>query len=191
MGDIVKYGSKIIKPATELFYIMLNKPVGYITTVKDERGRATVLDLLPSHITVYPVGRLDRNTSGLLLLTNDGELAYKLTHPKHQIQKTYIVQITGTVTKSNIEKLTNGVRIDGYLTKPAQVKIIKNNNAPATLQITITEGKNRQIRKMIKAIDHTVISLERVSVHNLQLGSLKQGSFRHLTQKEVVTLAST
>ena len=185
-GDIVKYKNKVVKLSDLLYHIMLNKPPGYITSVKDQFGRKTVLDLIPKNIKVYPIGRLDYNTSGLLLLTNDGNLAYKLTHPKHNIAKTYIVEITENITAKDLAKLRQGVHIDNYLTKPALANIIAND--PTTLQLTIKEGKNRQIRKMLQAIGHKVISLKRVAVGNLQLGSLRQGDYRHLTQKEVSDL---
>ena len=162
---------------------MLNKPVGYITSAKDQFGRKTVLDLIPKDMKVYPVGRLDYNTSGLLLLTNDGNFAYRLTHPKHQIAKTYIVEVTGNVTAESLEKLREGVYIDNYFTKPALVKVIGSN--PTRLELTISEGKNRQIRKMIQAIGHRVISLERVAIANLQLGGLSRGKYRYLGQDEI------
>ncbi|MCL1996264.1 MAG: rRNA pseudouridine synthase [Defluviitaleaceae bacterium] len=187
--DIVKYNNKVVKPLSSLHYVALNKPLGYITSTKDQFGRKTVLDLVPKNINVYPVGRLDYNTTGLLLLTNDGELAYKLAHPKHETAKTYIVEITGNITPTNLTQLEQGVCIGSYLTKPATVKIIATN--PTTLQLIIKEGKNRQIRKMIQAIDHKVITLKRVAIGNLQLGNLKQGDYKYLTKKEVTDLCFT
>lgn len=167
---------------------MINKPVGYITSTKDNFKRKTVLDIIPKNIRVYPIGRLDYNTSGLLVLTNDGDLTFKLTHPKFKIEKTYNVIINGCINSKNIRRLKNGVIIDNYKTKEAKVEVLEKDLINTKLKITIFEGKNRQVRKMVAAIGHKVISLERVSVANLNLGDLKNGSFRYLNLNEVEQL---
>jgi len=185
-NDIIKYKGKIIKKIDEKIYIIINKPKGYITSKKDQFGRKTVMDFVPSN--VYPVGRLDYNTSGLLILTNDGDLAYSLTHPKNEVPKKYIVEIYGNIEKNKIEQLSKGVYIDGYLTKKANVNLIKQDKDTSTLEITITEGKNRQIRKMIEQVGHSVRNLKRISISSIELGNLKIGEKRNLTIQEIENL---
>lgn len=187
--DTVEYNGRIITPVTDKVYLMLNKPTGYITSSKDQFGRKTVLDLIQLDTKVYPVGRLDYHTSGLLLLTNDGDLANALMHPKYALEKTYIVRVTGNVSEEAIKHLKKGVRIDtGYTTQPAGVKILKKGNKDTTLEIKIKEGKNRQIRKMIDVIEHKVIALRRVSIGEIALGDLKIGKYRALTPEEIDSL---
>ncbi|WP_305767749.1 pseudouridine synthase [Candidatus Epulonipiscium viviparus] len=184
--DIIKFNNKVVSIVTTKIYYMLNKPRGYITTAKDENGRKTVIDLIPNkNERVYPVGRLDYNTSGLLLLTNDGNFAYQLTHPKHTITKTYIVVVDGTVSNSQLQTLRTGVTIDDYTTKPSTAERIAITNNTTTLQIIISEGKNRQVRKMCAAIGHNVISLKRIAIGNVELNDLKTGKIRKLTKDEV------
>lgn len=185
-GDQVEVDGKPITMEEENVYYLLNKPIGYITSAADEKGRETVLDLLKDvKERVFPVGRLDYNTSGLLVLTNDGELTYELTHPKHHVEKTYIVKVRGFVEPENIARLQKGVRIDNYTTSPAKVKQIRNTPTTTTLSITIYEGRNRQVRKMCEAIGHQVSKLERVALGDLKLGKLPIGEYRKLTQEEV------
>ncbi|OON99436.1 MAG: pseudouridine synthase [Epulopiscium sp. Nele67-Bin004] len=185
-GDEVKFDGNIVTKVDKKVYYMLNKPEGYITSVTDDRGRQTVLDLLPQNgIRVFPVGRLDYNTSGMLLLTNDGDFTYKLTHPKHTVPKTYVATVKKMVAHESLSQLRNGVDIEGYVTAEAKVDILYIENNMTTLQITIHEGKNRQIRKMCEAVGHTVVKLKRVAIGNIALNDLTQGSFRQLTPDEI------
>ncbi|MBR6401286.1 MAG: rRNA pseudouridine synthase [Firmicutes bacterium] len=186
-GDVVTVDGKEVHPADKLVYIMLNKPEGYVSTAKEQFGRPAVLDLIDCEYRVYPVGRLDHDTSGLLLLTNDGALTYKLTHPKHNIDKTYIAQVEGIPTAAEMKRFSEGLEIDGYTTAPAKIRIVKKGRL-TTLEITIHEGKNRQVRKMCAAIGHEVRSLKRISTGRLTLGGLEKGSYRLLTEDEVAYL---
>ena len=165
---------------------MLNKPVGYVTTVKDQFGRPTVIDLLKGvEERVFPVGRLDYDTSGLLLLTNDGDLTFKLTHPKHLVEKKYRAKIFGTPNDRELGMFRRGLDIEGGRTAPAKISIIEKQEKMCIVDITITEGRNRQVRKMCEAIKHPVSTLQRIAMGQLELGDLKVGKFRHLTQQEV------
>lgn len=186
--DIVKYNGKIVKPDEEKVYILLNKPIGYVTTAKEQFGRDMVLDLVKINKRIVPVGRLDMYTSGALILTNDGEFVNKLTHPSQKIDKTYNVTLKGIVTKNDIETLQKGVEIDdGYITKPAKAKILKIDEEKniSRVQITIHEGKNRQIRKMCESIGKKVLALHRCKIGTLDVKDLKLGQWRYLTQKEI------
>ena len=183
-GDVVTVDGKEVRPADKMVYIMLHKPEGYVTTAKDQFDRPTVLDLVESDYRLYPVGRLDYDTSGLLLLTNDGDLTYRLTHPKHNVEKTYIARVEGTPTAEEVARFKSGVEIDGYKTAPAKLKILKKGSI-CTLQIIIHEGKNRQVRKMCSAIGHEVKSLKRVATGRLVLDGLEKGKYRHLTDDEI------
>lgn len=185
--DIVKYNGKKVEIENELVYILLNKPIGYVTTAKDQFNRETVLDLVKVNKRLVPVGRLDMYTSGALILTNDGNFVYKLTHPKHEIDKTYTVTIKGIVKKEEIEQLKKGVKIEDYVTKPAKVKILKTDEEKniSRLEITIHEGKNRQVRKMCEAIGHKVLALHRSKIGNIIVKDLPLGKWRYLTKKEV------
>lgn len=190
-NDKVKYNGKLISPVEEKIYILLNKPIGYVTTVKDQFGRDTVLDLVKVDKRIVPVGRLDMYTSGALILTNDGEFVNKLTHPKNEVNKTYNVTISGKITQEDVDKLQKGVKIDdNYITKPAKVKILKideeKNNS--RIQITIHEGKNRQVRKMCNAIDKKVLALHRSKIGDIDVKDLKIGTWRYLTEKEINSL---
>lgn len=185
-SDVVELDGEIVKEETKKLYIMLNKPTGYMTTVSDEQGRATVMDLV-SDISkrVYPVGRLDFNTEGLLLLSNDGDFTYKVTHPKHKLDKTYEVWVTGNAQPNAIKKLEQGVWIDGKKTSPATVDVVDHSKNSAVLSITIHEGRNRQVRKMCASVGFRVIALRRVSEGGLSLGNLPIGKWRHLSDAEV------
>ena len=168
---------------------MLNKPKGYVTTVKDEFDRKTVLELVADlDARLYPVGRLDYDSEGLLLLTNDGDFAYKMTHPTQHIPKKYHAVVEGTADVGHAMRLRAGVMIDGYLTKPAKVEIADTRERTTQLNITIAEGKNRQIRRMCEAVGLPVIKLTRVSVGGVSLGNLPKGKWRHLTETEVKKL---
>ena len=189
--DIVKYNGKIVKSEEEKVYILLNKPIGYVTTAKDQFNRDTVLDLVKINKRVVPVGRLDMYTSGALILTNDGEFVNMLTHPKNEVNKTYNVTVKVNVTNEDIEQLQKGVEIDdGYITKPAKVKILKIDDEKniSRIQITIHEGKNRQVRKMCEAINKKVLALHRCKIGNLEVKDLEVGKWRYLTKKEVENL---
>lgn len=183
--DIVWVDGKEIKPESKKVYILLNKPVGYVTTSKDQFGRKTVLGLVETEYRIYPVGRLDYDTSGLLILTNDGELANRIMHPKFKIDKTYLAEVLGLVTESELNNLRNGIIIDDFKTSPAIVKKISENKNSTSVRITIHEGRNRQVRKMCEAVGHKVITLQRISLGNISLGNLKVGQWRNLTEKEV------
>ena len=188
--DEIYFDDKKIENKEELVYILLNKPIGYVTTAKDQFNRDTVMNLIKIKERVVPVGRLDMYTSGALLLSNDGNFVYKITHPKHEINKTYTVTLKGIVTKEDIEKLEKGVDIGGYITKPAKVKILKTDIEKniSRLEITIHEGKNRQVRKMCEAIGKKVQALHRTKIGNISVKTLKIGQWRYLTKKEIDTL---
>ena len=189
--DIIKYNGQIVKPEEEKVYILLNKPIGYVTTAKDQFNRDTVLDLVKINKRIVPVGRRDMYTSGALILTNDGEFVNMLTHPKNEIDKTYNVTVKGKITNEDVEKLQKGVEIDDeYITKPAKVKILKIDDEKnySRIQITIHEGKNRQVRKMCEAINKKVLALHRSKIGNIELNDLKIGKWRYLTSKEIVNL---
>ena len=186
-NDVVKYNGKVVKPEEEFVYILLNKPIGYVTTVKDQFKRDTVLDLVKVNKRIVPVGRLDMYTSGALILTNDGEFVNKLTHPKNEVNKTYNVTVKGRITNEEVKQLENGVKIDDeYITKPAKVKILKIDEEKniSRIQITIHEGKNRQVRKMCEAINKKVLALHRSKIGNIDVKDLKIGTWRYLTEKE-------
>ena len=179
--DIVKYDGKEIKLKEELEYILINKPVGYVSTVKDPYAIKTVLDLVSTNKRIYPVGRLDKDSRGLLLLTNDGNITFKLTHPSSDIEKEYIVRLDMEPSVEEIELLKNGIPLEGVMTKEAYVKRIKNK----VYRVRISEGRNRQIRRMFEYIGYKVIDLKRVSIGNIVDNELKEGEFRYLTDKEI------
>jgi len=181
--DVVQVNGREIKLVNKKIYIMMNKPIGYLTSVSDDRGRNTVMDLIEGEIStrVFPVGRLDFDTEGLLIMTNDGELANDLMHPKKKVEKTYKVVIDKVPSPLEIEKLKRGVVIDGRKTHPAKVDWLKDN----TLLITIHEGRNRQVRKMCESLGFSVKFLQRISIGNLRLGNVPLGRWRHLSINEV------
>ena len=185
--DIVLLDNKKVENKEELVYILLNKPIGYVTTSKDQFSRDSVLDLVKVKQRIVPVGRLDMYTSGALLLSNDGDFVYKITHPKHEINKTYTVTLKGIVTKEEVEKLEKGVEIEDYITKPAKVRILKTDTEKdiSRLEITIHEGKNRQVRKMCEAVGRKVQALHRSKIGNIDVKDLKIGTWKYLKQEEV------
>ena len=191
-NDVIQFkGEKFQNKEDKKIYIFLNKPIGYVTTVKDQFNRDTVLDLVKVKERILPVGRLDMYTSGALILTNDGDFIFKVTHPKHEVTKTYNVTLKGIVTKEEIEQLSNGVKIDEeYVTKKADVRILKIDKEKqiSRLEITIHEGKNRQVRKMCEAIGKKVLSLHRSKIGNINVKSLKLGEWRYLKSSEVESL---
>lgn len=184
--DIVHVNGEIIKAKEKLVYYVLNKPSGYVTTVKDQFNRPVVNQLLQEvEERVYPVGRLDYETEGLLLLTNDGELAYKLTHPKYKINKVYQVLVEGKILVETLVKLETGVMLEDGLTAPANTRILKRWDHQTLIELTIREGRNRQVRRMIAAVGHKVKHLKRVRIGFLQLADLPIGHYRKLTAAEV------
>ena len=190
--DVVEFENKIINNENKKYvYILLNKPIGYVTTAKDQFGRDTVLDLVKVKERIVPVGRLDMYTSGALILTNDGNFVNKVTHPSHEINKTYNVTVKGIVTDENVKALESGVIIDdNYKTKPAIVKILKIDKEKkiSRIQITIHEGKNRQIRKMCKAIDKNVLALHRAKIGELTVKNIPLGKWKFLNKNEIEKL---
>ena len=185
--DKIVVEGKEIKEENEHIYILLNKPIGYVTTVKDQFNRDSVLDLVKTNKRLVPVGRLDMYTSGALILTNDGDFVYKVTHPKHEIEKTYTVTIKGIVKQEEVEMLKQGVKIENYITKPARVKILKTDEEKnqSRLEITIHEGKNRQVRKMCEAIGHKVLALHRSKIAGIGVKDIELGKWRYLKEQEV------
>ena len=186
--DKIEYNVKIVKKSKkEYTYILLNKPIDYVTTSKDQFGRQTVLDLLKINKRLVPVGRLDMYTSGALILTDDGDFVYKVTHPKHEITKTYTVTLKGEATNEDVEKLSKGVDIGGFVTSKAKVKILKvdKEQNKSRLEITIHEGKNRQVRRMCESIGKRVLALHRSKIGNIGVKDIKIGTWRYLTKKEV------
>ena len=169
---------------------MLNKPIGYVTTSDDQFGRDTVLDLVKVRERIVPVGRLDMYTSGALILTNDGDFVYKVTHPKHEINKTYTVTVKGIVQDNEVEQLRKGVKIEDYTTKTAKVKILKTDVEKdiSRLEITIHEGKNRQVRRMCEAVGRKVLALHRSKIGNIEVKDIELGKWRYLSSKEVEQL---
>ena len=186
-SDVVKFNGVVVKPTLNKIYLLLNKPIGYITTVKDEQGRHTVLDLIgkmPDRI--YPVGRLDCNTEGMLILTNDGDFANLLIHPRNEINKVYRVQLNRVPSIEELNKIKSGVKLEDYVTKPAQISNQKKlEGGRYQLDITIHEGKNREVRKMFEAVEREVIFLKRVAVGDLRLGGLSRGGYRYLNEYEM------
>lgn len=189
-NDEIEFKGNKIKKSEKKVYILLNKPIGYVTTTRDQFGRETVLDLVKVKEKILPVGRLDMYTSGALILTNDGEFIYKITHPKYEIEKTYNVTVKGIVTKEEVEQLKQGVKIDDYISGKAKVKILKTDkeNDTSRIEITIHEGKNREVRKMCQAIGKKVLALHRSKIENIDVKKLKLGEWRNLTEREVAGL---
>lgn len=189
--DEIIFESKIIRLQNNMVYILLNKPIGYVTTVKEQFNRPTVIDLLNGvKEKVLPVGRLDMYTSGALILTNDGDFVYKVTHPKHEITKTYTVTVKGIIKNEEVEQLRKGVKIDDYTTRPAKVKILKTDEEKdiSRLEITIHEGKNRQVRRMCESVGRRVIALHRSKIGNIGVKDIELGKWRYLKDFEVKTL---
>lgn len=188
--DQVYFDGKKVENKNKKVYILLNKPIGYVTTVKDQFNRDAVMDLVKVQERVLPVGRLDMYTSGALILTNDGDFVYKCTHPKHEIDKTYTVTLKGIITKEEVDKLCTGVDIGGYVTRPAKVKILKTDLEKdiSRLEIVIHEGKNRQVRKMCESIGRKVLALHRTKIGNIVVKDLPLGQWRYLKNNEIKSL---
>ncbi|MCL1895302.1 MAG: rRNA pseudouridine synthase [Clostridiales bacterium] len=188
-GQQVSVEGKVIAPQVKKTYLILNKPKGYITTTVDERGRPTVMELVQDAPgRVFPVGRLDEKTTGLLIMTNDGDFANRLMHPKHGLIKAYRAHISGVISKEKLAKLRKGVDIGGYVTAPAYVELVKQGANSAVIEIRIGEGRNRQVRKMFAAVGCRVMELERTAVGGVLLGRLKQGHTRKMTRAEIELL---
>ena len=199
---ITQLGTKVVAGKDQVFldgkevfsheekrYILLYKPIGYLSTVSDDRGRKTVLDLLQGiGERVYPVGRLDYDTEGLLLLTNDGELTNLLIHPSHEIKKTYLATVQGTPAAEALSQMAKGIQLEDGMTAPAKIRLLKSKGNRSLLEITIHEGRNRQVRRMCAAIGHPVVALKRIRIGGLTLGDLAPGQWRFLSMKEVLTL---
>lgn len=190
-GDVVYVNGSKIESTGKKVYVAVNKPLGYITSMEDDKDRATVAELvadIPERL--FPVGRLDYNTTGLLIMTNDGQLTYTLTHPKHEVYKTYVAKVAGILSNARIAKLRKGVDIGGFVTSPAQVKVIKQMPRHAIVEIKIREGKNRQVRKMFAAVGNKVQELQRTAIGDLRLGRMMEGHYRKLTREEIEYLKS-
>ncbi|MBQ1307103.1 MAG: rRNA pseudouridine synthase [Erysipelotrichaceae bacterium] len=187
--DEITVEGRPVRKEEKVVYL-LNKPKNVISSVSDDKGRKTVVDLIDSPYRIFPIGRLDFDSSGLLLLSNDGELMQKIIHPKYEVEKTYEVTIDGLIRQDEIEQLCKGVIVDDYITSPAQVKLIRKNENRYTsfLEVTIHEGKNREIRKMFESIGYTVIKLHRISEAGIELGNLKSGEYRLLKPYEIKKL---
>lgn len=190
INDDIKVNGVSITQKEEKVVYMLNKPKNVISSTSDDKGRTTVLDLIDCKYRLYPMGRLDYDSTGLILLSNDGELMQKLIHPKYEVEKTYEVTIDGLIKPEEIKRLENGVRVENYTTAKAKVRLLRQNNNKYTsfLNVTIHEGKNREIRKMFKTLGYNVIKLHRIKEANLELGDLKSGEYRRLKPIELVRL---
>ena len=188
--DEIEFEGRKIKKEEKNVYILLNKPIGYVTTTNDQFGRDDVLDLVKVKERIVPVGRLDMYTSGALILTNDGDFVYKVTHPKHEINKTYTVTLKGIITKEEVQKLQKGVDIGDYITKPAKVKILKTDEEKqiSRLEIVIHEGKNRQVRRMCESVGRKVLALHRTKIGNISVKDIPLGKWRILKKEEVQKL---
>lgn len=191
--DTVTVDGRTVKPLASYRYVMLNKPLGVITTARDEAGRTNVLDVLgdegASGHRVFPVGRLDADSTGLLILTDDGELGYRLTHPRYKVDKEYVVVVGGNPSRADLEKLRSGLRLDDGMTAPADVEVLRVLPGPsAELRVVIREGRQRQVRRMLLAVGHRVHTLTRTAFGPLRLGRLKPGSWRVLGDAEVAAL---
>ena len=188
--DKITFEGKNVKQEERKVYILLNKPIGYVTTSDEQFGRDKVLDLVKVRERVVPVGRLDMYTSGALILTNDGDFVYKVTHPKHEITKTYTVTVKGIIKNEEVEQLRKGVKIDDYTTRPAKVKILKTDEQKyiTRLEITIHEGKNRPVRRMCESVGRRVIALHRSKIGNIGVKDIELGKWRYLKDFEVKTL---
>lgn len=188
--DVVTINNQIIKPEENKVYIMLNKPEGYVTTNKDEKNRKTILDIVKVNERIYPIGRLDYDSSGLLLLTNDGDIYNQIIHPRVNLNKEYIALVKGIFTEEEMKKFRLGVDIGDYKTSNCEINILEKYTNSCKVKIIIHEGKNRQIRRMCSAFNHEVVSLKRERIGNLNLKSLKKGEWRYLTEEEVKYIKS-
>lgn len=189
-SDIVTVDGVKVEPKEKHIYLMLNKPKGYVCTTADEHGRKTVMELVSAFrdSRLFPVGRLDYDTEGLLIMTTDGELANKLTHPSNDVKKTYVAKIEGEISLDELKKLQNGVILDGVKTKRCKVTLLNFEENTSRIEIVISEGRNRQVRRMFEAINREVVFLKRVGIGSLKLGGLSRGEYRVLTDRELALL---
>lgn len=185
--DAIRLNGEKIKPPDTVYYL-LNKPKGVVSTTADEYERKNVASLIPTTARIYPVGRLDKDTTGLIILTNDGALTNLLTHPRYHVDKVYRLTIKGTVDKSQLTALRNGVLLEDGITSPAEVSLLTTNNSVSLLEMTIHEGRNRQIRRMCETVGISLVDLQRVAFGPIKIGNLGIGKFRELTKKEVQAL---
>ena len=189
-NDVVTVNGKRAVMKSKKCYIMLHKPKGCVTTVKDDLGRKTVMDFVDLKERLFPVGRLDYDTEGLLILTNDGDVANRLTHPKNSVEKVYVARISGSLAETERKQLERGVEIAGEKTLPAKVKILEKDEHHTRCEVTISEGRNRQIKKMFEAVGKEVEFLKRIAVGEIRLGGLQRGKWRFLNEKEMAYLES-
>ena len=188
-GDRVCVDGRLIRPEGEKRYVLYHKPAGEVTTVSDPEGRTCVLDHFRDYpVRLYPVGRLDYDSEGLLLLTNDGALTQRMLHPRNQVDKTYLARVTGQVTMEEVRQLRQGVLLDDHKTSPAKVRVLRLEAFATQVLVTIHEGRNRQVRRMFEAVGHQVLQLRRVRFGPLELGDLPRGKWRELTKEEVRSL---
>lgn len=189
LKDKVAVDGKAVSKEEKTVYLLLNKPAGYITTVEDTHNRKTVMDLLTGvSERVYPVGRLDNDTQGLLLFTNDGEFAYRMTHPKFKMEKTYVAEVKGSITEDELIRLREGVELEDGMTAPAKAELIRKDKYRSVIELRIHEGKNRQVRRMCAAVNHEVLTLKRTAVGPLNLKGVAEGTYRNLSASEVENL---
>ncbi len=187
--DTVSVEGAVVRPEAEKHYLAYYKPIGEVTTVSDPEGRATVMDKFRDYpVRLFPVGRLDYDSEGLLLLTNDGDMMNRLLHPSREVRKSYLIKASNDVTDEEIRTLRRGVMIDGKMTSPAEVRLIRKEAFDTVLLVTIHEGRNRQVRKMVEAVGHQVVALRRVAFGPILLGDLPRGQWRHLTPQEISKL---
>jgi len=188
--SVVRVDGRLLRVPAEFLYLVLNKPPGLLTARRDDFGRPTVMELLPEtwRSRLFPVGRLDKDTTGLLLFTDDGDLAYRLLHPSHHVPKTYRVQVAQTPSDQTLRRLRTGVQLEDGLTAPAEVVLIRPGPPRAEVEITLHEGRNRQVRRMFQAVGHPVLALARVAIGPLRLGNLPLGRWRELEPEEVAAL---
>ena len=188
--DEVRVRGDIVKPEEQKHYVLYHKPMGEVTTVSDDKGRETVMDHFRDYpVRLYPIGRLDYDSEGLLLLTNDGDLAAKLTHPRHEVDKTYLARVTGKVSVEAVHRLRTGITLeDGFRTSPAKVQVIREEAFASAVLITIHEGHNRQVRRMMEAVGHRVLLLRRVRFGPIDIKGVAKGTWRELNDEEVKAL---
>ena len=188
-GDAVTLDGKLMLPEEKKYYILYHKPMGEVCTASDPQGRATVLDRFRDFpVRLFPVGRLDFDSEGLLLLTNDGEMMQRMLHPSREVDKTYLARVDGDVSLEAIRRLRAGILLDERMTAPADVRVIRRTGVETVALVTIHEGRNRQVRRMFDAVGHTVLLLRRVKFGPLEMGELKRGQWRELTEEELARL---
>lgn len=186
--DVVAVDGKVVSLADSPVYVVLNKPAGYVTTMDDPQGRPTVRDLVPAVPGLFPVGRLDFDTTGLLLFTTDGDLSHRLLHPRYHVEKLYLALVDGVPTEAELERLRAGIELDDGPTKPCEARVVESHDTGASVSLKISEGRKRQVKRMLSAIGHPVRGLHRSEFGPLVLGELAEGQTRELTEDEVAAL---